>query len=309
MVGAAIFVVAAGAISFSLSREKSRGFILEEVIRLSLSQCFSAPTEGIASDDEITLKVSLSKHGTLTHMPELITPDILTKGEGALVREAGVALFLCTPITSANRSKAIYGEFELAVNGSGIRVYNVKANVADLPDIPGLDAFENFGTANLPSITPGEGAAPVASVTEVEDESPPVEVIEEEPDAIPVAKATQEDEEALALLRADRRKIQRRFVLAGYNTRGVDGVFGKGSRAAISAWQGDNEIPVSSYLNEEQIALLDAQTQEAYVAWNRLPKRYFDRNGCLREPNGDIVPGRSFSCDLSGLGQGLGIVK
>lgn len=52
----------------------------------------------------------------------------------------------------------------------------------------------------------------------------------------PVAEAEAE-EKALNLTRDQRRAIQRDLTLLGFNTRGVDGVFGRGSRAAIQAYQ------------------------------------------------------------------------
>ena len=47
-------------------------------------------------------------------------------------------------------------------------------------------------------------------------------------------------EAALGLDRTDRRNIQRNLSLLGYNPRGIDGIFGPGSRSAIKAWQRAN---------------------------------------------------------------------
>lgn len=66
-------------------------------------------------------------------------------------------------------------------------------------------------------------------------------------------------EEALSLSRNARRDIQTNLTLLNYNTRGVDGIFGRGSRAAIVNWQQFNGFPQSSYLTRDQINLLDAQ--------------------------------------------------
>jgi len=66
-------------------------------------------------------------------------------------------------------------------------------------------------------------------------------------------------EEALNLNRAARREIQANLTLLNYNTRGVDGIFGSGSRGAILNWQQTNGFPQSSYLTRDQINLLDAQ--------------------------------------------------
>ena len=66
-------------------------------------------------------------------------------------------------------------------------------------------------------------------------------------------------EDALNLTRNQRRAIQQDLTLLGYDTRGVDGIFGRGSRSAIRNWQQDNGFAQTSYLTSEQIARLDAQ--------------------------------------------------
>jgi peptidoglycan hydrolase-like protein with peptidoglycan-binding domain len=66
-------------------------------------------------------------------------------------------------------------------------------------------------------------------------------------------------EEVLSLSRSARRAIQTNLTLLNYNTRGVDGIFGSGSRGAILNWQQSNGFPQSSYLTRDQINLLDAQ--------------------------------------------------
>ncbi len=66
-------------------------------------------------------------------------------------------------------------------------------------------------------------------------------------------------EQALALNRAARRAVQERLTILGYDTRGVDGIFGRGSRAAITAWQKDERLKTSGYLNADQIELLKAR--------------------------------------------------
>ena len=66
-------------------------------------------------------------------------------------------------------------------------------------------------------------------------------------------------EEALDLSRDARREIQRDLSLLDYNTRGIDGIFGTGTRQAITNWQQENGYSQSSYLTQDQIARLDAQ--------------------------------------------------
>ncbi|MBU2992095.1 peptidoglycan-binding domain-containing protein [Octadecabacter sp. 1_MG-2023] len=67
-------------------------------------------------------------------------------------------------------------------------------------------------------------------------------------------------EDALNLTRDQRRAVQSNLTLLNYNTRGVDGIFGPGSRGAITNWQQSNGYPQTSYLTDDQIELMEAQT-------------------------------------------------
>lgn len=91
--------------------------------------------------------------------------------------------------------------------------------------------------------------------------SPFAEIARERLDDIendPVRLAEQA-EDGLNLTRNERRAIQRNLTLLGYNTRGVDGIFGQGSRGAIRNWQQQNGYAQTSFLTTEQINRLDAQ--------------------------------------------------
>lgn len=72
-------------------------------------------------------------------------------------------------------------------------------------------------------------------------------------------------ETALALTRDDRRAVQRALSLLGYDPRGIDGLFGAGSRSAIAAWQKANAQEPTSFLTRNQVVqLLDqADTRAA----------------------------------------------
>jgi len=76
----------------------------------------------------------------------------------------------------------------------------------------------------------------------------------------PEARA-ERTEQALDLNRDARRSIQRNLSLLGFNTRGIDGIFGRGTRGAISEWQRAERFDTTGYLTREQIALLDEQAQ------------------------------------------------
>ncbi len=64
-------------------------------------------------------------------------------------------------------------------------------------------------------------------------------------------------EAALGLGRTDRQNIQRNLSLLGFNPRGVDGIFGPGSRAAIQAWQRANGYEPNGYLTAQQLRSLE----------------------------------------------------
>lgn len=104
-------------------------------------------------------------------------------------------------------------------------------------------------------------------------------------------------EEALSLTRDQRRAIQRALTLLDYNTRGVDGIFGPGTRGAITNWQQQNGFSQTSYLTAEQISRLEAQaarrTAEAEAAAEReraeqarLDRAFWDETGARRDEAG-----------------------
>ena len=66
-------------------------------------------------------------------------------------------------------------------------------------------------------------------------------------------------EDSLGLALDARREIQRDLTILDYNTRGIDGIFGQGTRRAIANWQQVNGYPQTTYLSAEQIQRLDAQ--------------------------------------------------
>lgn len=66
-------------------------------------------------------------------------------------------------------------------------------------------------------------------------------------------------EESLTLSRNDRRDVQRNLTTLDYDTRGIDGIFGPGTRRAITNWQQENGFAQTSYLTGNQITRLQAQ--------------------------------------------------
>ncbi len=76
----------------------------------------------------------------------------------------------------------------------------------------------------------------------------------------PEARA-ERTEQALDLTRDARRDIQRDLSLLGFNTRGIDGIFGRGTRTAIVEWQSRERFDPTGFLTGEQINLLDEQAR------------------------------------------------
>ena len=66
-------------------------------------------------------------------------------------------------------------------------------------------------------------------------------------------------EEALGLTRDQRRQIQRNLSLLNFDPRGIDGIFGPGTRRAVTDWQQQNGFSQTSYLDREQVGRLEAQ--------------------------------------------------
>jgi len=88
-----------------------------------------------------------------------------------------------------------------------------------------------------------------------------------EPPAQPATVDHAALEQEIALSRTERRAVQRRLTLLGYSTRGVDGVFGPGTRGAITDWQQDSGLQATGYLTIETHAKLINQSRDVYAEW------------------------------------------
>jgi peptidoglycan hydrolase-like protein with peptidoglycan-binding domain len=104
-------------------------------------------------------------------------------------------------------------------------------------------------------------------------------------------------EEALTLSRDQRRTVQRQLSLLGFDPRGIDGLFGRGSRAAISDWQDSIGLPRTGYLSRDQLTRLTAQADrraaelEAEAAarkaeQDRQDRLYWDQTGARGDEPG-----------------------
>jgi len=104
-------------------------------------------------------------------------------------------------------------------------------------------------------------------------------------------------EEALALTRDERRAVQRDLTILNFNPRGIDGIIGPGSRAAIRSWQGANDHAQTGFLNRDQIhqlagqasrraAELEAEARERQAEQERQDRAYWRDTGAGRDEAG-----------------------
>lgn len=78
-------------------------------------------------------------------------------------------------------------------------------------------------------------------------------------------------EARLGLTAAERREMQESLTLLGHDTRGVDGVFGAGTRAAIRSWQRATGQAETGYLTAEQVALIRQQAGQGATPPGAVP--------------------------------------
>jgi peptidoglycan hydrolase-like protein with peptidoglycan-binding domain len=104
-------------------------------------------------------------------------------------------------------------------------------------------------------------------------------------------------EDALNLTRNERRAIQQNLTLLDYNTRGVDGIFGPGTRGAIRNWQQENGFAQTSFLTASQInridgqasrraAEIEAEEERAREEALRLDREYWEETGARGDEAG-----------------------
>lgn len=104
-------------------------------------------------------------------------------------------------------------------------------------------------------------------------------------------------EQSLDLSRDARREIQRDLTLLGYGTRGIDGIFGPGTRSAITSWQRDNGMDATGFLSREQLdrlavaadrraAELEIEAERRRVQQIQQDRAYWDESGALGTERG-----------------------
>jgi len=91
--------------------------------------------------------------------------------------------------------------------------------------------------------------------------------------------APEEVERAIGLSASQRRTIQGNLTTLGYSTRGVDGIFGPGTRSAIGNWQRANGYPVTNFLTPEQIARITDMAESRRAEERANDRTYWQATG------------------------------
>ncbi|MEM0943995.1 MAG: peptidoglycan-binding domain-containing protein [Pseudomonadota bacterium] len=246
----------------------------------------------------------------------------------SLVAVLIAALFLSDPYWELSAVENIIEDDELGwpvpadvitvADANGVPRSNAKVSV----DEPAVRAL-----SELPLPLASQQLPRLASLTPVIDPRPPGPLFithpiyrqSRSPGWIPSESMSIKIEEQLDLTTAERAEIQRRLYLAGHDPKGIDGIFGEGTRRALAAMQEASDLGATGYVDARTLFALREGTEKEYLAWRsyRAAKRAaptaaepperpvdqvrVDENGCRRDPGGEIIPGQSFRCDLNGF--------
>jgi len=233
--------------------------------------------------------------------------DISTSGGGVLSYPANDDNWI-TNSTEADASSTDEGDATAAAVAAAALAATAEAEAAAAAALAQAEA----AVAEAEAIAAAAVAeAEAASAAATEAATPP-----------PMTEGTILTETALELDRTGRISVQRRLNLLGHDTRGVDGVFGPGTRAGLTQWQYKNGLPVTGYLAADQLAVLNTTSETLYVNWlaanansssttkktyKKKRKVYRGRDGCLRRKPGNarstIIKGQSRFCNRRRAGK------
>lgn len=179
----------------------------------------------------------------------------LAPGVGAPEPPQGV-LLLAGPLEATLR---LVSDRLLAEEAGG-----VEAALRDAPEEVAIFGFRSPEAAFV-NAAPSDAPPPAARVATEPPAERPLE-----PPAPDMAEGAEAAEAALALDQDARRRIQERLTVLGFDTRGIDGVVGPGTRNAIAEWQRAQSLAGTGFVTAEQLRLLaalaDARSAELATA-------------------------------------------
>lgn len=123
--------------------------------------------------------------------------------------------------------------------------------------------------------------------------------------------ADQNTEVLLNLTRDQKKSVQGRLNAIGINVGGVDGSWGRKTRAGIQQWQVQNGLVGTSYLNATQYQLLVANSEIQYQSWLASRPARVSQGGSSRVSSGGTVRRRSSIGDAAAaaiIGLGVGTI-
>ena len=189
----------------------------------------------------------------------------------------------------------------LDANNPNLRAYGyLPRHAAFLPAQGNTSGGQNFHEQNLWSQAQSLGT--VQAYENYLNAYPAGQYAAEAQDRIADLSLTPQDrariaEEQLGLTRDQRRAIQRNLTLIGFDTAGVDGIFGNRSRNAIADWQSTFGGPVTGYLTANQISRLEneaairaeelrREAEERQRQEERQDRRYWNATGASGSEDG-----------------------
>lgn len=202
----------------------------------TVAACLSRPDLPPAPDDpatRITLHVELDTGGAISGMPDLVAPAEPDRTARALFQRGLMALDGCPGLAALPHP----GTLDVTFSAAGVESLSVVATGPALAAAP----------------------APTTPTTAAEPPAPPPEPA--------WTLADESTEKALDLGRPEIAEIQVRLMVQGQDPNGIDGVLGKGARAALASWQAAQAIPASGYLDARQLQKLKADSQQAFLVW------------------------------------------
>lgn len=152
-----------------------------------------------------------------------------------------------------------YPNSELAVrivledNVNGMDISALRTTLRDTAQVTAEVPLEDNPAAGTDSAA--TVASPSPSDTDIEQLGPNVMV------------TSADTMKAIGLNRQQRRDLQARLLVSGFDPNGIDGAIGPGSRSAIAKWQESLNLPATGYLDTFQYENLKASSQAALDQW------------------------------------------
>ncbi|MEM7613912.1 MAG: peptidoglycan-binding domain-containing protein, partial [Pseudomonadota bacterium] len=224
-----------------------------------LAECFPALGAEAPAHHKVTGQVTvLDAAGTVDQLQMFEpSPDRASVAQMRQFLRMDAALSACLPLP-------VEGPATLRLTAAG----NTLRGEVD-PTVPVIVVPQDVPIARADvSPVPRPQLDEVTSDDVIPDEALVEDALTESEDALqlesPLDVALEDDEKSLELALKTRAELQTRLKIAGHNPGRPDGIFGPRTRAAVSAWQEDEGLPVSGFLNEGQIKKLEVKTAEVF---------------------------------------------